>query len=431
MKGQVTILKLNEYEASEKALLLCVFLKGNTDVESKLLELENLAKACAIEVVDTVWQNLERKNSKYYVGKGKLEEVKQAISMQDVNVVICNDELSPSQLVTLEAFLECKVIDRTYLILEIFSRRARTNEAKLQVKVAQLTYQLPRLVGLHSSLSRQAGGMNNKGLGETKLELDRRKIRQQMDKANAQLQQLVLQRQVQRKQRKQNDCFTVALIGYTNAGKSSLMNCLLMKSKQNIDKHVLQKDMLFATLETTTRKIHIDNSLPFLLTDTVGFVSDLPTHLIKAFRSTLEEVKEADLLLHVIDASDQNQAFHVETTLKTLKEIGVDDIPIINVYNKIDLGFKLALLPKRDDVLVSCQTNEGIDALLKQINKHIQATLQQVTLIIPFSKGDVLAHLKANFMVVKETYLTDACQVVVKIPKQYLSNYQAYQKSDN
>lgn len=422
MKGTVVILKSDN---TEKALLLCVFSKKEQALQNKVQELENLALACNMEGVLTVWQHLDRKNQKYYVGKGKLEEVRQMIIDQEIDVVICNDELSPSQLIAIEEVLECKVIDRTFLILEIFSKRAQTTEAKLQVKVARLAYQLPRLVGLHASLSRQSGGMN-KGLGETKLELDRRKIRNQMDRANEQLQQLVLHRQTQRKKRQQNGCYTIALVGYTNAGKSSLMNVLLDKSHSPESKHVLQKDMLFATLETTTRQLRINNGLPFILTDTVGFVSNLPTHLIKAFRSTLEEVLEADLLLHVIDASDPNQDFHTQTTLSTLYQIGVQEVDMITVYNKIDQGCNLSLMPRREDVFVSCQTGEGIELLLEKIQKQMDLTLTELSLQLSFKQADVLAHFKANYIIIKEVVTQDGYDITVKLPIDHLPYYQKY-----
>ena len=305
---------------------------------NEMQELKALCEACNIDIVEEVTQNLDEQNIKSYIGKGKLEELKIAINATDADVIICNDELSPSQISNLQNTLDVLVFDRTYVILEIFKRRAKTKEAILQVDIASLKYMLPRLSGLRSGFSRQrgAGGMaHGKGKGETQLEIDRRNISSRISLLKKELADLTNNRQVQRQKRKDNNFKTVCLVGYTNSGKSTTLNRLLQYSKE-IKKEVLEKDMLFATLETSTRKIKLENNCQFLVTDTVGFVNKLPHDLIEAFKSTLEEIKECDLILHVVDASNQNFEDQISATNQVLDSIGVKDIPILYVFNKID-----------------------------------------------------------------------------------------------
>src|SRR5690606_5364432 len=299
----------------------------------------NIAEACNVEVAGEIDQNLERINPSHYVGKGKVEEIKAFYEEADANLVIFNDELSPSQIRNLEADLECKVIDRTVLILDIFAQRAKTREAQLQVEIAHMKYMLPRLVGMRESLGRQSGGVGtkNRGAGETRLELDRRRIEEKITVLSKELEELVAHRQTQRKQRKKKELPVVSLVGYTNAGKSTIMNALMERYNPAQEKLVFEKDMLFATLETSVRNIPLPDNKAFLLTDTVGFVSKLPHHLVKAFRSTLEEVAEADLLIHVVDFSNPEYERLIKITNETLKDIGITDLPVIYAYNKSDL----------------------------------------------------------------------------------------------
>jgi len=329
-------------ELNERAIIVGVNLKKDEHFEYGLEELHNLAEALNVEVVGEVTQNLDRVNPATYVGKGKMEEIQAFFEEADANLVIFNDELSPSQIRNLEATLECKVIDRTMLILDIFARRAKSKEAQMQVELAQLQYMLPRLVGLRASLGRQGGGtgggFKNRGAGETKLELDRRKIEDQIAKLRRDLEHVKDQRDTQRKQRKKNEVPVVSIVGYTNAGKSTIMNRLLTKTGQIDDKQVFEKDMLFATLETSVRQIRLPDQKEFLLTDTVGFVSKLPTHLVKAFRSTLEEAREADLLLHVVDVSNEEHRYMMQVTNETLQAVGVENVPTLDVFNKSDLA---------------------------------------------------------------------------------------------
>lgn len=364
-------------EPREQALLLGVKLRDGEDFERSMEELWNLAEACGMQVTGQITQNMERPHSALYMGKGKLSEVKEFLEQHPVDVVIFDRQLSPSQLRNLEQLLDCAILDRTSLILEIFAVRARTREARLQVESARLQYILPRLTGMHKALSRQGGGsgLSNKGAGEKKLELDRRRIEKRMSELRRELEQVSKEREIQRNRRQGSGIPRVALVGYTNAGKSTLMNSMLDKYSRDPSKRVMEKNMLFATLDTTVRRIHTGPQKEFLLSDTVGFIHQLPTGLIKAFRSTLEEAREADLLLHVLDYSDEACRQQREVTEETLKELGAGDIPVIYVYNKSDLrmqedGSKMTLPRIQENrIYLSAKTGEGIQELVDMIWK--------------------------------------------------------------
>lgn len=364
-------------EPREQALLLGVKLRDGEDFERSMEELWNLTEACGMQVAGQITQNMERPHSALYMGKGKLSEVKEFLEQHPVDVVIFDRQLSPSQLRNLEQVLDCAILDRTSLILEIFAVRARTREARLQVESARLQYILPRLTGMHKALSRQGGGsgVSNKGAGEKKLELDRRRIEKRMAELRRELEQVSKERETQRSRRQGSGIPRVALVGYTNAGKSTLMNGMLDKYSRDPSKRVMEKDMLFATLDTTVRRIHTGPQKEFLLSDTVGFIHQLPTGLIKAFRSTLEEAREADLLLHVLDYSDEACRRQREVTEETLKELGAGDIPVIYVYNKADLrmqedGSKMPLPRIQENrIYLSAKTGEGIPELVDMIWK--------------------------------------------------------------
>ena len=364
-------------EPREQALLLGVKLRDGEDFERSMEELWNLAEACGMQVTGQITQNMERPHSALYMGKGKLSEVKEFLEQNPVDVVIFDRQLSPSQLRNLEQLLDCAILDRTSLILEIFAVRARTREARLQVESARLQYILPRLTGMHKALSRQGGGsgLSNKGAGEKKLELDRRRIEKRMSELRRELEQVSKEREIQRNRRQGSGIPRVALVGYTNAGKSTLMNSMLDKYSRDPSKRVMEKNMLFATLDTTVRRIHTGPQKEFLLSDTVGFIHQLPTGLIKAFRSTLEEAREADLLLHVLDYSDEACRQQREVTEETLKELGAGDIPVIYVYNKSDLriqedGSKMTLPRTQENrIYLSAKTGEGIQELVDMIWK--------------------------------------------------------------
>lgn len=375
---------------------------------NEMQELKALCEACNIDIVEEVTQNLDEQNIKSYIGKGKLEELKIAINATDADVIICNDELSPSQISNLQNTLDVLVFDRTYVILEIFKRRAKTKEAILQVDIASLKYMLPRLSGLRSGFSRQrgAGGMaHGKGKGETQLEIDRRNISSRISLLKKELADLTNNRQVQRQKRKDNNFKTVCLVGYTNSGKSTTLNRLLQYSKE-IKKEVLEKDMLFATLETSTRKIKLENNCQFLVTDTVGFVNKLPHDLIEAFKSTLEEIKECDLILHVVDASNQNFEDQISATNQVLDSIGVKDIPILYVFNKIDKVDGYFYIPPQYEnaIRISSRCDININNLLLEIQKTLFKPFKTTTFIIPYSKGEIINNLKENANVLEIDY---------------------------
>jgi len=414
----------------EKAVLVGVNLQNNRHFEYSMEELENLAEALDVEVIGKVIQNLERVNPSHYVGTGKIEEIKHFIEETQANLVIFNDELSPSQIRNLEHDLECKVIDRTMLILDIFDRRAKTREAQMQVELAQLQYMLPRLVGLHASLSRQGGGtgggFRNRGAGETKLELDRRKIEDQIAKLRKDLEVVKSIRETQRKKRRKNEVPVVSLVGYTNAGKSTIMNRLLQKIGQEDNKQVFEKDMLFATLDTSVRNIELPDKKAFLLTDTVGFVSKLPHHLVKAFRSTLEEARDADLLLHVVDVSNDQHPFMMEVTNKTLGEVEVEGIPTIYVYNKSDLANVKYPLVSGDNIWISAHEGAGLDELVELIRQHVFSDYVECEMLIPFDRGDVVSYLNANAQVKETEYEEQGTKLLVELKDADYKKYEQY-----
>lgn len=414
----------------EKAILVGVNLQKDQHFDYSMEELKNLAEALDVEVVGVVTQNLERVNPSHYVGTGKIEEIQVFYEEAEANLVIFNDELSPSQIRNLERDLDCKVIDRTMLILDIFGRRAKTREAQLQVELAQLQYMLPRLVGLHASLSRQGGGtgggFKNRGAGETKLELDRRKIEDQIAKIKKDLEHVKEQRETQRKQRRKNDIPVVSIVGYTNAGKSTIMNQLLAKIGQETSKQVFEKDMLFATLETSVRQIELPDRKTFLLTDTVGFVSKLPHHLVKAFRSTLEEARDADLLLHVVDVSNEEYRFMMEVTEQTLKAVGVEDIPTIYVYNKADLAALAYPLVSGDNIWLSAKEAVGLDELLEMIRSYIFADYVSCQMLIPYEQGAVVSYLNEHASVLATEYEEQGTLLTLELKQQDYKRYEVY-----
>jgi len=414
-------------ELEERAIIVGVNLNKDTHFEYGLEELHNLAEALNVEVVGEVTQNLERVHPAHYVGKGKVEEIKAFFEEADANLVIFNDELSPSQIRNLEAELECKVIDRTMLILDIFARRAKSSEAQMQVELAQLQYMLPRLVGLRASLGRQGGGtgggFKNRGAGETKLELDRRKIEDQIAKLRRDLEHVKEQRETQRKQRRKNEVPVVSIVGYTNAGKSTIMNRLLAKTGQIDDKQVFEKDMLFATLETSVRQIRLPDQKEFLLTDTVGFVSKLPTHLVKAFRSTLEEARDADLLLHVVDVSNDEYRYMMDVTNETLQAVGVENVKTVEVFNKSDLAGVKYPHVSGDNIWISAKEDAGLDDLLKLISSHIFADYVTCRLRIPYDRGEVVSYLNDQASVFDSEYEEEGTLMKVELKQ---ADYERY-----
>ena len=371
-------------------------------------ELKSLCEACHIEVIDVVIQKLEKINPATYIGKGKIEEIK--LKLQD-EMVIFDDELTPLQVKNLTDLLETEVTDRTDLILRIFNERAKTKEAKLQVEIARDQYLLPRLVGMQEHMSHQQGGSGFRGSGEKQIELDRRIIARKLARSRKELAEIVKQRQVQRQRRKNNQIPVIALVGYTNSGKSTLLNTLC-PDKQ---KKVFEKDMLFATLETSTRHIKIKNH-DCLLTDTVGFIERLPHHLIQAFRSTLEEVKEADLLLHVVDTSFEDYQMQIETTNEVLKSLGVENTPMIYAY----------IQPQSPYVFISAKYKRGLDLLEDEISHLLFKDYEVFELSIPYSQGEDFKYLHQHCYVKEIEYLEKSIYLKIEARKQEIKNYLQY-----
>jgi GTPase len=404
---------------NERTLLVGSYLKDEDEFNYSMEELENLAESCGLDVVGQITQKLRTITSATYIGTGKLDEIKTFVDANEIEVVVMNDDLSPSQMRNIQETIGCSVIDRNTLILDIFARRAKTKEAMLQVEIAQLKYLLPRIGVMTSNFNSRLG---TRGTGESKYELNRRRIENQIVLLEEELNTMVETRQNQRRRRSKNEVPVVAIVGYTNAGKSTLMNTLIDYSVTEQDKKVFAEDMLFATLETTTRQIVLKDNHKFLLTDTVGFVSRLPHQLVKAFRSTLEEVTEADLILHVIDISNKDYEKQAKVTETVLKELGVVDIPIFNVYNKID---KVDSLNVGEGIFISAYKKLNIDDLLNEINKHLFKQYRTVRLVIPFEQGQIYSLLKETANILQETYENDGIHVLVEL-NEHLYNKYAY-----
>lgn len=416
----------------EKAILAAINITNkNQNIEYELTELTNLCEACDIEVVDTIVQNAESIHPTYYVGKGKLEEIKELINYYDAEIIVFNDELSPAQVRSIEKNLKITVFDRTFIILEIFRRRAKTKEAILQVEIATLNYLLPRLVGMREGLSRQRGVgsslQRGRGGGETKLELDRRHIQSRISQLNQELKDLIKLRSQQRLKRKKNQTPVVSIVGYTNSGKSTLLNSFLDYSLEK-KKTVFEKDMLFATLETSTRKIKLENKPEFLVTDTVGFVQKLPHQLVQAFKSTLEEITESDLIIHVVDSSNGEYKEQIKITNDVLKELGVKDIPVIYAFNKIDLieGY-FYIEPEYTKALrISAKDNINIDDLLNMITDNLFQGFEVCTFLIPFHEGQLVSYLQDSTEVNNVEYLPDGIKIQASVPTYFKNKNSKY-----
>lgn len=389
------------------------------DFDSSLLELKELCKACNIDVVKKCVQNLDKINPSLFIGTGKVQEIKQ--QLDDIDLVIFDEELTPLQIKNLTDILDIEVTDRTDLILRIFEQRAKSKEAKLQVKIAKGQYLLPRLAGMKEHLYSQQGGSGFRGSGEKQIELDRRMIANQIHQAKKQLDKVVLQRKTQRKKRKNNEMKVIALVGYTNSGKSTLMNAFCLDK----NKQVLQKDMLFATLETATRHVSINGHM-CLLTDTVGFINRLPHHLVQAFRSTLEEVNEADLLIHVVDTTNPNYETCIETTNLVLKEIGIKDTPMIYAYNKIDLNKYAFVVPNDPYVFISAKENIGFEQLEKLISSILFKDYAIYDLNIPYQDGEIFSYLHQHCLVLKFEYLQNSIYLKVEMHPSMANKYRKY-----
>ncbi len=399
--------------------------------ELAMNEMVSLVEACNMEPVGRVEQNMESANAATYIGAGKVQEVREMVKALEADMVVFDNGLSPIQLRNLSRELGCAVMDRTTLILEIFSARAKTREAKLQVEVARLQYMLPRLVGLHDALSRQggaSGAMSNKGAGEKKLELDRRKLEQRLTTMRRELENIVEERKTQRKKRAESGIPRVALVGYTNAGKSTIMNAMLSAYAKDEEKKVYEEDMLFATLDTTVRRIAPTDKNAFLLSDTVGFISNLPHNLVKAFRSTLEEVREADLLVQVIDYSDENYMEHIRVTEDTLKDLGAEKIPMIYAFNKADLcGMgEFAAVQGEDRLYLSAKSCSGIETLTALITGKLSAGYQDCSFIIPYERGDLVSYFNNNAVVYCTEYRENGVYMETNVSRVDAARYEQF-----
>ena len=415
--------------------------KNDDDFERSMHELKELTKALDLVVAATVTQSLPSPDRSTYIGSGKVEEIKNSLDVFDANIIIFNDALSPMQVRNLEKILDTEVMDRTGLILQIFAKRARTREARLQVEYAQLQYMLPRLVGMRSSLSRQGGGsgrLSNKGSGEKQLELDRRRIEQRSAELRRELKAVEKERDTQRGRRLNSDTPKISLVGYTNAGKSTIMNNLLKYygGEASVEKQVLEKNMLFATLDTSVRKISPSGHKPFLLTDTVGFISELPHTLVNAFKSTLEEAKYADLILEIIDFSDPEYRFHMDVTRETLAEIGAGDVPVLYVFNKSDIVQKMQeeasqlvmTVPRSSDdrVYICAKEKDSLDELISVIEKKLKEGDTLCTLLLPYSEGALLNALNESGNIESTEYLPDGIKLAVHLSSKNVAKYSCY-----
>lgn len=406
-------------QSPERALLLGVD-TGEYDCEVSLAELEELSRTAGAQVVGTVSQKLPNPNPATYIGSGRMEEVCAFCRANEIDLIVADGELSPAQQRNMETQTDTRVIDRTTLILDIFAQRARSREGKIQVELAQLRYMLPRLTGKGKAMSRLGGGIGTRGPGESKLESDKRHIRRRIYALEEELRQIEKRRNAMRTRRKKDGVIAVAIVGYTNAGKSTLMNYLT-------EAGVLAEDKLFATLDPTARKLTLPNGQDIMLIDTVGLVRRLPHHLVEAFKSTLEEAKSADLILNVCDASDPVCAEHLEVTERLLSELGCSKTPTITVMNKCDRVPELYTLPTLGKTVhISARTGEGIPNLLSEIEKTVCAHTARVTLLIPFSEGQKLAEIRRSGVVLSETFLPEGTRAEAVVDTALLEDLKAY-----
>ena len=416
----------NEVIREEEYTAILAGIQLREDISYSMEELAGLAEADGVTVAGQMIQSLERPNTATLIGKGKVEELAELCRNMEADMVIFNDELSGVQLRNLEEALEVRVIDRTILILDIFADRAVSREGKLQVELAQLQYRMPRLTGFGRSLSRLGGGIGTRGPGEKKLETDRRHIAGRIDDIKAELARIGKTRQVQRSGREKSQIPVVALMGYTNSGKSAIMNRLLQLSERE-DKTVSSQDMLFATLDTQHRKITLEQGSEFILIDTVGFVSRLPHSLVEAFKSTLEEVRYADLLIHVVDSSYENRDFYMEVTNKVIEQIGAGDKGQIVAYNKMDIAKSVPLdVSGHEAVYLSAKTGENVNVLVEKIREKIFGGRVEMTLLIPYQRGDITSYLCENAQIFSMEYEEEGTLLHGKLEREDALRYGSF-----
>ncbi|HHY79975.1 MAG TPA: GTPase HflX [Thermoanaerobacter sp.] len=400
--------ELNRNKKIERAILVGII--STPEDEESMEELKELALTAGAEVVGVMTQKRNTIDKAHYIGKGKLEELKFFAENQEVDLVIVNDELTGTQIKNMEDFLNVKVIDRTNLILDIFAKRAKSKEGMLQVELAQLKYRLPRLAGLGGQLSRLGGGIGTRGPGETKLETDRRHIKNRIKAIEKKLEEIERHRSLQRERRKKNRIPVIAIVGYTNAGKSTLLNALT-------NAEVYVEDKLFATLDPTARRLVLSSGREVILIDTVGFIRKLPHDLVEAFKSTLEEVKYADLLLHVIDVTSPDMEEKIKVVEKVLSDLGPINTPKINVFNKIDL---LEVVPKGNEreVYISAKNKIGFDKLLQAIEREIFKDVEVVNFLLPYDKTKEYNYLKEKTKIIGENYSEKGIMIKAEVQKE-------------
>ena len=400
-------------EAEERVILVGVQEGDGDDTEESVEELAELTKTAGALVVGTVIQKRERIHPGTYVGKGKMEELKMLLTALDATGIICDDELSPVQMNNLQQELDCKVMDRTLLILDIFADHASTSEGKIQVELAQLRYRAVRLVGLRNSLSRLGGGIGTRGPSEKKLEMDRRLIKERISQLKRELEQVKRHRELLREGRKRDRVMTAAIVGYTNAGKSTLLNTLT-------DAGVLSEDKLFATLDPTTRMLELSGGTRVYLTDTVGFIRKLPHHLIEAFKSTLEEAKYADIILHVVDASNPQMEDQMRVVYDTLRELEVTNKKVVTLFNKQDKlsGEQILSDFNADHVLrISAKTGEGLERLKEVLEKIVTEDQIYLERVIPYKDAGILQQIRKYGQLMEEEYTDGGIAVKARVPK--------------
>lgn len=416
----------------EKVFVVIAGLKDDIIEEEgpEISEMIGLVEAAGGEVLASAIQNRQKFDPAYFIGKGKAEEIKGYIAELEVDTVVFGNDLTGSQIRNLEDILEAKIVDRTTLILDIFADRATTGEGKLQVKLAQLKYRLPRLQGYGKALSRTGGGIGTRGPGEQKIETDRRHIRREISKLEEELSKISDNRELKRKKRIKSEIPVVALTGYTNAGKSTIMNAFLQISEEEDtkDREVFVKDMLFATLDTSLRRIRLKTGEEFILTDTVGFVSKLPTLLVEAFKSTLEEIKYADLILNVVDLSDKEIEHQIETTENILKELNAGNIPKITVYNKKDKVDYESIYTgsSENSIVISANQSSDIDLLGKKIIEKLPKTYYDIEMEIPFNQMKIYDLLSTRYSIKESEFMETGVVFSIRVDEEDYHRYKEF-----
>lgn len=406
-------------ERPQRAILISID-TGDYDAEASLEELKELMRSAGGETIATVSQKRDKPDSATCLGSGRLLEVKEFAQANDIDLLVFDCELTPTQIRNLEAETDIRTIDRTMLILDIFALHAKTNEGKLQVELAQLKYLMPRLTGKGREMSRLGGGIGTRGPGESKLETDRRHIRRRIETLKEELSHIADRRNQLRSRRSKDGIITVAIVGYTNAGKSTLMNTLTQAG-------VLSEDKLFATLDPTSRSLKLPNGVSVMMIDTVGLVRRLPHHLVEAFKSTLEEAALADIIVNVCDATSEEYQLHLDVTTSLLHDLGCENSPIITAFNKCDLLSPDDIPHNSGSVLISTKTGNGIDKLLEAIEENLPVQIKRFNMLLPFQKANLIAPLRYMGALISEEYTADGILVTANIEKPKWHIYEPYE----